>query len=315
MARNHQFLGVNNALARLTELRTAPPEERGRLGVFWHTQGSGKTVSMIFFTQKVLRTTQGNWTFVIVTDRDDLDDQAHKEFAAAGVVDERTRATSAKHLRTLLTEDHRYVFTLIQKFRTERGEEHPVLSDRDDVIVITDEAHRTQYDTLALNMRNALPHAGFLGFTGTPLIAGEEKTKEVFGDYVSVYNYASSTADGATVPLYFENRIPALQLVNPTFSEDLTQIIEDADLDEEQEHKLARLLGQQYELITRDDRLDTVAKDIVDHFLGRGFAGKAMVVSVDKATAVRTFNKVQKALLGGAARRPGGAAQLGRSRS
>jgi type I restriction enzyme R subunit len=294
VARNHQFLGVNNALARLIELRTAPPEERGRLGVFWHTQGSGKTVSMIFFTQKVLRTMQGNWTFVIVTDRDDLDDQAHKEFAAAGVVDERTRATSAKHLRTLLTEDHRYVFTLIQKFRTERGEEHRVLSDRNDVIVITDEAHRTQYDTLALNMRNALPNAGFLGFTGTPLIAGEEKTKEVFGDYVSVYNYASSTADGATVPLYFENRIPALQLVNPNFSEELTQIIEDADLDDEQERKLSRLLGQQYELITRDDRLDTVAKDIVEHFLGRGFAGKAMVVSIDKATAVRTFTKVQR---------------------
>jgi type I restriction enzyme R subunit len=294
VARNHQFLGVNNALARLSELRTAPPDERGRLGVFWHTQGSGKTVSMIFFTQKVLRTMQGNWTFVIVTDRDDLDDQAHKEFAAAGVVDERTRATSGKHLRTLLIEEHRYVFTLIQKFRTEQGEEHPVLSDRDDVIVITDEAHRTQYDTMALNMRNALPNAGFLGFTGTPLIAGEEKTKEVFGDYVSVYNYASSTADGATVPLYFENRIPALQLVNPNFSEDLTQMIEDADLDEEQERKLARLLGQQYELITRDDRLDTVAKDIVDHFLGRGFAGKAMVVSIDKATAVRTFNKVQR---------------------
>lgn len=293
VARNHQFLGVNNALARLSELRTAPPEERGRLGVFWHTQGSGKTVSMIFFTQKVLRTMEGSWTFVIVTDRDDLDDQAHKEFAAAGVVDERTRATSARHLRTLLTEDHRYVFTLIQKFRAERGEEHPVLSVRDDVIVITDEAHRTQYDTLALNMRNALPNAGFLGFTGTPLIAGEEKTKEVFGDYVSVYNYASSTADGATVPLYFENRIPALQLVNPTFSADLTQIIEDADLDDDQERKLARLLGQQYELITRDDRLDTVAKDIVDHFLGRGFAGKAMVVSIDKATAVRTINKVQ----------------------
>jgi len=143
-------------------------------------------------------------------------------------------------------------------------------------------------------MRNALPNAGFLGFTGTPLIAGEEKTKEVFGDFVSVYNYASSTADGATVRLYFENRIPALQLVNPNFSEELTQIIEDADLDEEHERKLARLLGQQYELVTRDDRLDTVAKDIVEHFLGRGFAGKAMVVSIDKTTAVRTFNKVQR---------------------
>src|SRR5207245_2094626 len=109
--------------------------------VFWHTQGSGKTVSMIFFTQKVLRTIPGNWTFVIVTDRDDLDEQAHREFAAAGIVEEHTRATSSQNLRQLLSEDRRYVFTLIQKFRTERGEKHPVLSSRDDVIVMTDEAH------------------------------------------------------------------------------------------------------------------------------------------------------------------------------
>lgn len=298
VARNHQYLGVNNALARLQELRQGddePAAAPAKLGVFWHTQGSGKTVSMIFFTQKVLRTMAGNWTFVIVTDRDDLDEQAYKEFSAAGVVEEHTRATSTKHLRTLLGEDRRYVFTLIQKFRTERGEQHPVLSDRHDVIVITDEAHRTQYDVLALNMRNALPNASFIGFTGTPLIAGEEKTKEVFGDYVSVYNYATSTADGATVPLYFENRIPTLKLTNPHFDENLTDIVENADLDPDQERKLARLLGQQYELITREDRLDRVGKDIVNHFLGRGFPGKAMVVSIDKATAVRTYLKVQDA--------------------
>jgi type I restriction enzyme, R subunit len=310
VARNHQYLGVNNAVTRLQEVRnaTAPATEDGllqvaegaalppaKLGVFWHTQGSGKTVSMIFFTQKVLRTMPGNWTFVIVTDRDDLDEQAYKEFSAAGIVEEHTRATSSRHLRTLLREDRRYVFTLIQKFRTEHGERHPVLSDRHDVIVITDEAHRTQYDVLALNMRNALPNAGFIGFTGTPLIAGEEKTKEVFGDYVSVYNYASSTADGATVPLYFENRIPTLKLANPHFDEDLTDVVEGADLDPEQERKLARLLGQQYELITREDRLDRFGKDIVSHFLGRGFPGKAMVVSIDKATAVRTYLKVQAA--------------------
>ncbi len=204
------------------------------------------------------------------------------------------RATGSAHLRQLLAEDHRYVFTLIQKFRTEKGEIHPVVSERDDVIVITDEAHRTQYDTLALNMRNALPNAGFLGFTGTPLIAGEERTREVFGDYVSIYNFAASAADHATVPLYYENRIPQLQIANPTFGDDLMAIVEEADLDEAQERQLARALGQQYELITRDDRLDAVAKDIVDHFLGRGFAGKAMVVSIDKVTAVRTYDKVQR---------------------
>lgn len=295
LARNHQYLGVNNALARMEELRHAPPEERGKLGVFWHTQGSGKTLSMLFFSQKVLRKIPGNWSFVIVTDREDLDEQAHKEFLWAGVVtEEHVRATGSAHLRQLLAEDHRYVFTLIHKFRTEKGETHPVVSDRDDVIVITDEAHRTQYDTLALNMRNALPNAGFIGFTGTPLIAGEERTREVFGDYVSVYNFAASAADHATVPLYYENRIPQLQIANPTFGDDLMAIVEEADLDETQERQLARALGQQYELITRDDRLDRVAKDIVDHFLGRGFAGKALVVSIDKATAVRTYDKVQR---------------------
>lgn len=295
LARNHQYLGVNNAFARMEELRHAPPADRGRLGVFWHTQGSGKTLSMVFFSQKVLRKLPGNWSFVIVTDRDDLDEQAYKEFLYAGVVSEQhMRATGSAHLRQLLGEDHRYVFTLIHKFRTEKGETHPVLSEREDVIVITDEAHRTQYDTLALNMRNALPNAGFLGFTGTPLIAGEERTREVFGDYVSVYNFAASAADHATVPLYYENRIPQIEIANPHFGEDLMAIVEEADLDEDQERQLARALGQQYELITRDDRLDAVAKDIVEHFLGRGFPGKAMVVSIDKVTTVRTYNKVQR---------------------
>jgi type I restriction enzyme R subunit len=295
LARNHQYLGVNNALERMQELRLAPLEERGKLGVFWHTQGSGKTLSMLFFSQKVLRTIPGNWSFVIVTDREDLDDQAHKEFLWAGVVTEKhVRATGSAHLRQLLGEDHRYVFTLIQKFRTEKGAVHPVVSERDDVIVITDEAHRTQYDILALNMRNALPNASFLGFTGTPLIAGEERTREVFGEYVSVYNFADSTADHATVPLYYENRIPQLQIDNPTFGDDLMAIVEEADLDDAQERQLARALGQQYELITRDDRLEAVAKDIVEHFLGRGFPGKGLVVSIDKVTAVRTFEKVQR---------------------
>jgi len=209
LARNHQFPGVNSALARMAELRDASPDARGRWGVLWHTQGPGKTVSMLFFSQKVLRRMPGNWSFVIVTDREDLDNQTHREFQMAGVVtEEHVRATSSAHLRQLLAEGHRYVFTLIHKFRTEKGETHPVVSERDDVIVITDEAHRTQYDTLALNMRNALPNAGFLGFTGTPLIAGEERTREVFGDYMSVYNFAASVADHATVPLYYEDRIP-----------------------------------------------------------------------------------------------------------
>jgi type I restriction enzyme, R subunit len=194
----------------------------------------------------------------------------------------------------LLTEDHRYVFTLIQKFRTENGVRHPQLSDRSDVIVITDEAHRSQYDTFAQNMRDALPNASFIGFTGTPLMAGEERTREVFGDYVSIYTYRQSTEDGATVPLFYENRIPELQLTNASLNQDMEQLLEAAELDDEQEKKLEREFAREYHLITRDDRLERVAEDIVAHFISRGHLGKAMVVSIDKATAVRMYDKVQK---------------------
>jgi len=294
LARNHQYLGVNNAIARLIELQDAPPEERRRLGVFWHTQGSGKTMSMLFFSQKVLRTRPGNWTFVIVTDRSDLDDQVYQEFTNTGVLTEgHIQATSGKNLERLLREDHRYVFTLIQKFHTERGATYPVLSDRADVVVITDEAHRTQYDVLALNMRNALPNAMFMGFTGTPLIAGEERTRETFGEYISTYDFGASIRDGATVPLYYENRIPELQFANDDFDAELEGILEDSQLDEAEEEKLWRLFGQQYHLITAQRRLDRVAADIVDHFLGRGFQGKAMVISIDKATAIRMYDQVK----------------------
>jgi type I restriction enzyme R subunit len=294
MARNHQYLGVNSAYARLVELQAAKPEERRRLGVFWHTQGSGKTMSMLFFSQKVLRKRPGNWTFVIVTDRDDLDEQAYKEFAGTGVLTEKhIQATSGENLKLLLREDHRYVFTLIQKFRTDRGATYPVLSDRSDIVVITDEAHRTQYDVLALNMRNALPNAMFMGFTGTPLMVGEERTRETFGDYISTYDFGASIRDGATVPLFYENRIPELQLANDAFDADLEQILDEASMDEAEEEKLWRLLGQQYHLITAEKRLDRVAADIVDHFLGRGFQGKAMVICIDKATAVRMYDKVR----------------------
>jgi type I restriction enzyme R subunit len=190
-------------------------------------------------------------------------------------------------------EDHRYVFTLIQKFGARSGARYPQLSDRDDVIVITDEAHRSQYDVLAMNMRHALPNAAFLAFTGTPLIAGEEKTREVFGDYVSVYNFRQSVEDRATVPLYYENRIPELELTNRDLNADMERLLEEAELDDAQEERLAREFARQYHLITRDDRLERIAEDIVGHFVNRGFLGKAMVVSIDKLTTVRMYDKVQ----------------------
>jgi len=289
IGQNHQFLGVNNAIASMLEARQLG---HGRGGVFWQTQGSGKSFSMVFFAQKVLRKLAGNWTFVVVTDRVELDEQIAKTFKAAGAVSEAEgdacHAASGAHLRELLRGNHRYVFTLVHKFQTPE-----LLCDRSDVIVLTDEAHRSQYDTLALNMRAALPKAMFLAFTGTPLIAGEERTKEVFGDYVSIYDFQQSIEDGATVPLFYENRTPELQLINPDLNEDIYQLIEDADLDADQEAKLEKVLGRQYHLITRDDRLETVAQDIMRHFLGRGFVGKAMVVSIDKATALRMHDKVR----------------------
>lgn len=290
IGQNHQYLGVNNAIAAMLEARRLG---HGRGGVFWQTQGSGKSFSMVFFSQKVLRKLTGNWTFVVVTDRVELDDQIAGTFKAAGAVSEsegdNCHAASGAHLQELLRGNHRYVFTLIHKFQTPE-----LLCDRSDVIVLTDEAHRSQYDTLALNMRAALPKALFLAFTGTPLIAGEERTKEVFGDYVSIYDFQQSVEDGATVPLFYENRTPELQLVNPDLNDDIYRLIEEAELDPEQESKLERELSRQYHLITRDDRLETVAQDIVKHFLGRGFVGKAMVVSIDKATALKMHDKVRK---------------------
>ena len=294
IAKNHQYLGVNKAIAEVWRTKDRPKDQAGRLGVFWHTQGSGKSLSMVFFAQKILRKIPGNWTFVVVTDRNELDEQIYKTFAATGAVGEvEAHATSGAHLKQLLSEDHRYVFTLIQKFGTKKGEVYPQLSDRQDIIVITDEAHRSQYDTLAMNMRTALPNAAFLGFTGTPLMAGEEKTKEVFGDYISVYDFGQSIADGATVPLYYENRIPEMQLINDNLNEDMAALLEEAELDEEQERKVEQVFAREYHLITREDRLEAIAKDLVNHFVGRGYQGKAMLVCIDKATAVRMYNKVQ----------------------
>jgi type I restriction enzyme, R subunit len=291
VAKNHQYLGVNATIAALRHIK----ENQGRLGVFWHTQGSGKSVSMIFFAQKALRKISGTYTFVVVTDRTDLDDQIYSNFVDTGAItEEKAQAESGKDLQRRLTEDHRYVFTLIQKFGTKKGARYPVVSERSDIIVITDEAHRTQYDQLALNMRNGLPNAAFIAFTGTPLITGEEKTRRVFGDYVSIYNFQQSVEDKATVPLFYENRIPELQLTNENLNEDMGELLEAAELDERKEKKLEREFAREYQLITREDRLERIAQDIVQHFMGRGHLGKAMVICIDKATAVKMYDKVQK---------------------
>lgn len=296
IARSHQYYGVNAAIENLHRARASQDK---RLGVFWHTQGSGKSLSMLWFTQKVLRQVPGKWTFVMVTDRKELDTQLHGEFADAGAIPAgaQVHAESIAGLRALLAADHRYVFTLIQKFQPTGDErEMPVLSTRSDIIVITDEAHRSQYDTLALNMRRALPAASMMGFTGTPLIAGDEQaTRAQFGEYVSIYNFRDAIEDGATVPLYYENRIPELQLINPDFADELEEILKQAEVDDEAEGALVKALGNQYMLLTRPERLKTIAADMVRHFVGRGFSGKAMYVGLDKAAAVRMYELVQDA--------------------
>ncbi|MCC4771905.1 HsdR family type I site-specific deoxyribonuclease [Methanosarcina sp. DH2] len=291
IAKNHQYLGVNNAIESFKKQR----ENEGKIGVFWHTQGSGKSYSMIFFAQKIMRKFPGNYTFVVVTDREELDEQIYQNFQNAGAISEvGVQARSGEHLKQLLTEDHRLVFTLIHKFGTRKGVKHPLLSDRDDIIIIADEAHRTQYDTLAQNMKDALPNAGFIGFTGTPLIVEEEKTRATFGDYVSIYNFMHSIEDGATVPLYYENRMPEVQLKNDNLNDDIYREIEEASLDDDEESKLAIEFSKEYHIIVREDRLETIAKDIVEHYVTRGYTGKALVVSIDKLTTVKMYDKVRK---------------------
>lgn len=288
LPRYFQYLGVNRAFENVINRKSL----EGKLGVFWHTQGSGKSYSMVWLSQKVLRKLLGNFTFVIVTDRKQLDGQAYKNFVNVGVIHEtEVHAESISHLKELLKQDHRQIFTTIQKFQdiTE------AISDRENIIVMTDEAHRTQYDRMALNMRKSLPNASFIGFTGTPLMAdGEVETVKTFGEYVSVYNFGQSIADGATVPLYYENRVPRLKNVNENLEEQLGQLMDRYDLDEDEEEKLEREYSNFYEIITREDRLDTIARDIVEHYVGRGYNGKAMVVSIDKKTAFRMYDKVQK---------------------
>lgn len=294
IARYFQYHGVNRALAAIRDRRA----NAGRLGVFWHTQGSGKSYSMMFLARKALRQLTGQYTFVVVTDRKELDGQIYRTFKNCGIVGkEEVQAESIADLRRLLGEDHRFIFTLVHKFGLKEGEVAGVLNDRSDVIVMADEAHRTQYDGLAANMRVALPNASFLAFTGTPLMAtGEEKTREAFGDYVSIYNFAQSVADGSTVRLYYENRVPCLENVNPNLEAELDKVMDFYDLSEDEEGQLGREFSTFYHLLTRDDRLDRVAADIVEHYANRGFDGKAMVVSIDRVTAARMHDKVKEQL-------------------
>lgn len=291
IAKNHQYLGVNNLMESVKNRR----ELNGKLGVFWHTQGSGKSYSMVMFARKVRRKIEGNFSFLIITDRVDLDTQIHKNFMRTEVIGskEECQPKNRRQLREYLQTNKAFIFTLIHKFGYEKGKKYPVLSERDDIIVLVDEAHRTQYKDLAENMRTALPNANYIAFTGTPLLGSKRLTNQWFGDYVSEYNFAQSVEDGSTVPLYYSRRVPEVGLENDFLDDDIVDIIEDENLNEDETRLLENSSSRILEVIKRDDRLDKIAQDIAHHFPRRGFLGKGMVVSVDKYTAVKMYDKVQ----------------------
>ena len=302
IARNHQFIGVNKAIDNISTKEEQYKqgqislEERQKLGVFWHTQGSGKSYSMVFFCQKIHRKFTGSYTFLVVTDREELDNQIYGTFSGVGAVPkikagskDSLKANSGKHLRELLSSEHRYLFTLIHKFNF-----NEVITQRENIIVISDEAHRTQGGQLAMNLRNALPSASFIGFTGTPLFKDDEITKRIFGDYVSRYDFKRSVDDGATVPLYYENRGEYLGLMNPDINEQIRAVIdaESEDLDSDQRSRVEQLFAREYPILTAKPRLEAIAKDVVWHFCNRGYKGKGMFIALDKLTAVRMYDLI-----------------------
>jgi type I restriction enzyme R subunit len=295
VARNHQFLGVNRAIKAVG----SRAQNLGKLGVFWHTQGSGKSYSMLFFTRKVHRRIGGHYTFMIVTDRDDLDTQIYQTYVGCGVVGEKedSRASSGAHLQRMLAEHKSYVFSLIQKFNAQVDPQAPY-SRREDIIVISDEAHRTQYGTLALNLRNALPAAGYIGFTGTPLMDDDEITRRVFGGYVSTYDFQRAVDDGATVPLFYDARGEKLKVatddLNERIAQKLAEYEEELAGDSDAQRRLELAMGKDYHVITAGERLDRIADDFVKHYAEGWESGKAMFVCIDKPTCVRMHALIER---------------------
>jgi type I restriction enzyme R subunit len=295
LAKNHQFIGVNKVIQQAKSIN----ELKGKLGVFWHTQGSGKSYSMVFIAQKIHRKFGGSYTFLMVTDRTELERQLYDTFTGVDAVTEKNvKAKSRDHLRELLKENHRYVFSLIHKFSIDKKNEseYPLITERENIIVISDEAHRTQAGTFARNMRfNGIPNASYLGFTGTPLIKEElELTKNIFGEYVSIYDFKRAIDDGATLPLRYLNKGEKLNIQNPQLDVKMAELIENEDLDEDQRRKLEREFKRDYPILTSEKRLDAIAKDLVWHFNERGYQGKAMFVAIDKPTAVRMYDLMMK---------------------
>lgn len=293
LARNHQYLGVNEAMKAYAERKL----NDGKLGVFWHTQGSGKSYSMVFFAKKIRRKMEGTPTFVILTDRDELNTQISNTFENCGLLGKDIKAsqsiaTSGDDLVKRLQGNPSFTFTLIQKFN--KPNEKPIYPDHD-IIIMSDEAHRSQYGIFADNMMKLLPTAARIGFTGTPLLSSDNITARTFGGYVSVYDFKRAVEDGATVPLYYENRgEKILDLHNPEITNQILDAIENADLDVNQQDKLEAEFAKEIHLLTAEPRLKSIARDFVSHYSDLWTSGKAMFVCLNKVTCVRMYNYVQE---------------------
>lgn len=292
LARNHQYLGVNEAM----KAYAARKLNDGKLGVFWHTQGSGKSYSMVFLAQKVRRKFEGSPTFVILTDREELNTQISDTFENCGLLGKTKAsqfiATSGEDLVQKLKGNPSFIFTLIQKFNKPTAE--PIYPDHD-MIIMSDEAHRSQYGIFADNMMKLLPTAARIGFTGTPLLSSDNITARTFGGYVSVYDFKRAVEDGATVPLYYENRGEKIaDLHNPKITEQILDAIENADLDVGQQDKLEAEFAKEIHLLTAEPRLKSIARDFVNHYSDLWTSGKAMFVCLNKVTCVRMYNYVQE---------------------
>lgn len=292
LARNHQYLGVNEAM----KAYAARKLNNGKLGVFWHTQGSGKSYSMVFLAQKIRRKFEGSPTFVILTDRDELNKQISDTFENCGLLGDvkasQFIATSGDDLIQKLKGNPSFIFTLIQKFN--KPDAKPILPDHD-VIIMPDEAHRSQYGIFADNMMNLLPTAARIGFTGTPLLSDDNITARTFGGYISIYDFKRAVEDGATVPLYYENRgEKILNLHNPEITDRILDAIERADIDEDQQDKLEAEFSKEIHLMTAKPRLQSIAQDFVRHYSDLWTSGKAMFVCLNKVTCVRMYDYVQK---------------------
>lgn len=284
----HQYFGVNKAVART--LQAIKPKGNGKIGILWHTQGSGKTLSMVFYVNKVKESVELEGpTFVFLTDRNDLDNQFYKTFLRTGYDKLAKQAETIVDLKEKLKNaGAELIFTTLQKF----AEDFDVLSEKNNIIVSADEAHRSEYAELAARARKALPNASFMGITATPISLDNRNTRLVFGDYIDIYTMNQSVQDGATVPIYYESHLAPLHLTNYFIDEEFDELTQEVEisLKESLKQKFANLETA----ISNPDRLQKITEDIVNHFNHREIVGKAMVVTISRRVAVEIYKLISK---------------------